>query len=855
MLLSAILCSSIFCMRNKNIFLIVILSLITVCGYGQKNKSVKQKKTPAKSTTQNHKNTPVKKTQVKNPEPEKIKTSEVPDENKVRDIVSFLEYMLNTIGSAETPSRDKDVMITESYTKIFRDSKVQIEDDLDENRNVITYKDVMAYLKDVDFFYTQVKFEFTVNDITSGSLTGGNRFYKVSLSRNLKGTTTSGKPVNNTTPRFVEINYNEQEQDLKIVSIYTNEFNEKESLLNWWSDLSYEWKAIFKNKLELEDSVSLDDIRSVTSITALNLGSNKYIQTLQPLTQLLNLDSLNLSNTNINDLTPLRNLSELKYLDISNDPVRDLEPLKYANNLQALIMNGSSVSDLSVLGKMTNLKQLELRHTPGNNFDELSNVSSLRILNLEHSKIADLTPLQNLSELRELNLSRTPIQKLDQIVSLKKIRVLNIDSTQINNFKPIASIDSLQTLYASNTALATLAPFQNLKQIAKIFCDQTNITATEATEFSQSHAQALIIYDTKDLNSWWNDLPLAWQNILRKKININEAPTKEDLARITLIDSIDVGGNATVKNILPLQRLQKLSKVILNQTGIHDLSPLKNLTMINYLDISETEVSDLSPLSNLRNLQVLMANKTKVENLEPLYDLHNLKIMYADHTYIHNIIARDFLERNSNCLIIYKTIHLNRWWKNMEPEWKKAFQQQLPDTTSSSKNLHALVEQRNLKIQDVPVKNLTALSEFVRLLELNLSGTAISDISFLTNIPTLRSLHIINSPLQKTEALKSLTDLEDLDISNTPVDDLKDIESLKNIKSLNCSGTQIKKLAAIKSFSSLEVLDFSNTNVNNLDVILHLPLKTLKCYNTKLSSREIDMFRKHHPDCNIVFYR
>src|SRR5687768_10405331 len=109
-------------------------------------------------------------------------------EEKVRDMVAFLEYVLNTLGSATTSARDKDVLITESYTKIFRDAKVQIEDDLVEKRNVITNKDVQAYLKDVDFFYDNLKFEFTVKDI-KGKVNANDRlFYKVSLIRNIQGT-------------------------------------------------------------------------------------------------------------------------------------------------------------------------------------------------------------------------------------------------------------------------------------------------------------------------------------------------------------------------------------------------------------------------------------------------------------------------------------------------------------------------------------------------------------------------------------------------------------------------------------------------------------------------------------------
>ena len=83
-------------------------------------------------------------------------------EQKVKDMVAFLEYVLNTLGDKTTSARDKDVLITESYTKIFRDGKVQVEDDLVEKRNVITNKDVQAYLKDVDFFFDNIKFEFKI---------------------------------------------------------------------------------------------------------------------------------------------------------------------------------------------------------------------------------------------------------------------------------------------------------------------------------------------------------------------------------------------------------------------------------------------------------------------------------------------------------------------------------------------------------------------------------------------------------------------------------------------------------------------------------------------------------------------
>ena len=129
------------------------------------------------------------------------------NQEKVKDLVAFLQLLLNTLGSNSTSTRDKDVVISESYSKIFRDAKVQVEDDLAEQRSVITNKDVVAYLKDVDFFFENVSFEFTIEDIKEGVNANGQVFYKVSLRRTLNGTTAGGKAIKNTIPRFVEINY------------------------------------------------------------------------------------------------------------------------------------------------------------------------------------------------------------------------------------------------------------------------------------------------------------------------------------------------------------------------------------------------------------------------------------------------------------------------------------------------------------------------------------------------------------------------------------------------------------------------------------------------------------------------
>lgn len=802
---------------------------------------------------------PVQKTAAKKPvvtKPAATKQVQNPveDEKQVREIVSFLQYMLNTLGSSSTSSRDKDVLVTESYSKIFRDGKVQVEDDLDDEREVITNKDIVAYLRDVDFFFNDVKFELVIENIKTSTMPNGELFYKVSARRNMTGTTAEGKSVNNSIPRFIEVNFNPSDQDLRIVSIYTNQFNEKESLTNWWKELSYEWQSVFKRTLSLTDSVQFSDIKSIIAIQELQLSNNTYIQDLEPLAQLNSLRLLNLSGTAVHDLTAIRNLTELAELNLAGTKVKDLGPLRYSNKLETLNINDTDVTEITVVEKMKSLRELKMNKTAVVDFAPIANLTALQKADLSDTKISSLSPFQNLVQLTELNISGTPVADLTPLTSLKNLQSLDVDSTDVRDIQPLANLEKLRVVHANATLIADLMPLQKLVHLEKIYSDQTQVTYAAAQAFKAVSPNVLVIFDSKDLSIWWTTLSPEWKSIFSKAAAIGLDPSKEELAKVPLLDSINLNGDSRINTLEPLRKLSKLKTIIASKTGITDVSPLQEHQEINYLDISETNVTDISPLSRFTTLRILRADKSKIENIE-LYAIPGLEKLYADQTTVNDITAREFLVKNPKCLLIYKTNALNRWWGNLSEHWKKVFQVQLGYGSATRENLHALVEQDVLQFKDAPVTSLSALSEFVQLKELHFSGTAISRISPLDNFSFLTSLHAINSPIQKIDSLYLLTELEDLDISNTPVDDLSVIGRLKNLKKLNCAGTQIRRLDPLEKLQALEYLDCSNTNVNRLTALDYLPLKTLKCYNTKVSNRAIENFKESHPECSVVYYR
>lgn len=801
---------------------------------------------------QNKPGKPAKKPEPQNTEKEPAEEAE---HEKVKGILAFLEYVLNTLGSSQTPAREKDILITESYSKIFRDSKVQIEDDLDAQRSVITNKDVIAYLKDVDFFFKDVRFEFLVNDIQRSTLTNGDMFYKVSLTRNLTGTTSEGDTVNNTIPRFIEINYDPESQDLKIASIYTKGFDEKEALTSWWAELSYEWQSVFKRKLSLADSVTFSDIKAVTVIEDLDLNNNSYILNIEPLAQLLNLKLLDISHTNITDLSPIRNLTELVELNISHTNVEDLSPLRYAQKLQRLNVSHTPVTDISVLERMKGLQNLQIGYTSVTDFSPVGQLPRLIHLDLQGSAIADLSPVQHLTELMELNLAGTSFLDPDPLKGLKNLNTLNVDSTGITNLNALSGLESLKVLYANYTEIIDLQPLKGLPQLEKVYCDQTPITKDKANEFMAMNPHVLVIFDSKDLEAWWRSLPDEWQEILRNAAQTSLHPSKEELARITNLDSINLTGKSYITDLEPLRRLQKLKAIAVANTGIQDLAPLEDHRDIRYLDISETAVNDITLVSHFSKLKIFKADRGIFQYIDFLYNMPALEKIYGDYTVIDDEFTKLLLEKNPDCLVVYKTIKLMAWWDSLPDAWKKVFQDQMyPAVLPTRENLHKLVERQSLQFKDVNVADVSPLTEFINLKKLSFSATAITEIPSLTNLRSLKVLQATNGPLQKIESLSQYNNLEDVEISNTAVEDLSPIGNLHQLKTINCSGTQVKKLDPLKNLQRLEHVDCSNTLVRQLDPVMQLPLKSLKCYNTRISAKEVQGFKKEKPECEVIYY-
>lgn len=855
-------------------------------------------------------------------------TSNVPGQNEMsaedfeifkkqaEQIIKFMEFSFNTVGSSKTEYREKDIVINQSYLKFFRDAKVQIEDDLLEHRDVVTNKDVQAYLKDIDFFFRDVTFKFTIEDITRELNDKGEPFFKVKTSRNLKGTTLDGKEISENKPRYVEINLDPATRDLKIVSIYTTRSSEEQELMAWWNSLEPVWRNFFSGETLLLDGYKMKFIQEISSeFMIVNTGEyiadslytgdtikNSPASMLVEVRKIWRQEQLDISGVDgVYDLEPLSALTMLKQLTISGSRVSDLGPVRNLSKLETLIASATQIADLSPIQYTTGLRYLDISSTLVADISSLGNFVQMEFLNLSDTRVQSLAVLKNMPDLKELRIAGLPLLSLDGISDHAALEVLDMTGLRISDFGHFAGLNGLKRIVLNNTFIADVSvlsqmqglqyvyleyapvadikPLLELPDLKVIYCDKTMIDKQAALSFIQLRPDVKVIYESEELSVWWSMLPEAWKSVFSSLVEVSNPPLREELYEISNLRKIDIAGNSQINSLAPLQKLPSLTFIDASRTSLLSLKDIKELTELRELNIAKTAVNDLSPLSDFNSLVSLNFSSSKIVDLSPLSSLWNLKFLEMDSVSVENagsILRLKRLERLyadgvpgvskiieqlwdsiPAALIVYQSDALLKWWDGLSPVWRQIFAGIEPHTGIPDRvQLHRIASITELDItRNMSVSELMPVSQLKRLEILRFSGTPIADLLPVGLIRKLKELDCSNTPVSDLKPITTHRELINLNCSNTQVKDIKPLEFLGNLSILDISGTQVKSLSPLSSLSKLTQLNAFNTRISSLKPLDDLPsLQLLRIYNSRVSERNISKFKEGKPKVEVVFY-
>lgn len=808
-------------------------------------------------------------------------------ENQIRQMVNYLQETLNFIGDSKVSAQEKDIIFKESYNKIFRDENVQVEDDLDENRTTSINKDVQAYLKDIDFFYDDVKFEFEIQNIAAQINEKSETFFKVEMIRSINGRNVIGDTVNNTIKRFLEINVDPYKKELKIVSFYTTKPNAKDELFTWWNSMSKPWKEYLGKNFFLNDTIEMSQINMILGDAYTMPVKRNFI--LQDTFMIVDNDTMSMDridelfghqpdtilyiedvvsrwvdDTIVTSLNPvyelLRQITKITEVNVSgNKDIDNLEPLAELSELRFLDCSGTNVSDVNPIRNLNKIKELDISNTLVSDISNLKYANVVQNFKADNIRINDISIVSFFKDLNSLSVSHTDLSDISFLAKCSNLSTLNLSGTKVEDLSPLRNLLKLYDLDVANTLVADVSALQGLVNLNFL-----NIEGTQVTDISSlanlDRLNEINFSNTKVVNiNAFNDMPHLSKIYCDNSLVTKEEANAYKIANPNVLVINESDALATWWNGLPsfwktLLKGQAMTSINPTKEELHsiinirtlkvdhymqDAEPIRRLTNLENIDLSNSKIDDLSPLNGLHNLKYLNISNTMVSDLSALASNKNLRELNIENTKVtsltplHEIKTLTKIHADGTNVSTKEVIELRKIQRQViviyQTDNLKLWWGNLDDTWREIFNNHFLCNSNPTAEQ---------LQTIINLEEITIQpDNVVYTLEPLTQMAFIKKLIVNNNQIQDLSPLFDKYYMEVLSVSGNPVDNIVPLSNLTMLKNLNIENTAVADLNPIAELKNIKVLNIGGTFVRNLKPLTGFEsLEDLSIVNTDIKS-------------------
>jgi Leucine-rich repeat (LRR) protein/tetratricopeptide (TPR) repeat protein len=497
-------------------------------------------------------------------------------------------------------------------------------------------------------------------------------------------------------------------------------------------------------------------------------------------------------------------------------PTADLSPLA-GQRLESLTLSGCPLTSLQLLRGMP-LRQLTVTNAPLTSLEGLEG-APLEILSIGNTKVRDLSPLKG-APLQRLDANgASNIQDLSPLSGMP-LEILNVAHNRLNSLEPLRGMKLRSLNIALNRAILSLEPLRGMP------LEELNAGSTGIKELEPLAGMPLkrLSVESCFLPSFarLRDLPLEYLNVRANHPADFEVIQHLKLKGLNACNTDFADGNILAGQPLEVLLLSRCSK-------LKDVSFLKDLPNLKALTLPAELIPAARGLPGIRYLstQDVIINMPTLESVTGSLQR-----------------ATDF------------------WASFDDPNGRKRLE--------SQDNLRARLHE--LGLDNLPPENIKTMPS--GLIDLDLSGTSVSDLSFLNGIwlyrlavsgtqvsslAPLAGMPLKRLNLEKCSKVSDLSplsgmSLEGLDISGTAVRDLSvlagmpvdllrcnfaPISDLRPLKGMPLKILEIEGCSAISDLTPLaglplETLRLNNVPVRDLSVLKGMPLKRLDLQTTKV---------------------
>ncbi len=201
--------------------------------------------------------------------------------------------------------------------------------------------------------------------------------------------------------------------------------------LDWWESLSTNWRNIFL--VNIQNNYSTENWYKHWFEKAIHMPLSPEM-----IDKILNLETLSCRSypNEIQDLNPIRKLSKLKHLNCYGVSVKSIEPLENLLNLETIHFGLANIEDSSEFINLSDEQKLYINSIfPENliDFQYVKKLIFLKEINVKNNNVANFEYIKNLLNLTTVKISGTNIEDISPILDLKNLVSLTMEGVKINS--------------------------------------------------------------------------------------------------------------------------------------------------------------------------------------------------------------------------------------------------------------------------------------------------------------------------------------------------------------------------------------------------------------------------------------
>jgi len=289
-------------------------------------------------------------------------------------------------------------------------------------------------------------------------------------------------------------------------------------------------------------------------------------------------------------------------------------------------------------------------------------------------------------------------------------------------------------------------------------------------------------------------------------------------------------------NIGDLGKFRNLQSLNLSNNKISDINVLKDVDTLEILDLANNDISDISALSSLKSLRTLYLDNNKVEDYTPLYSLNKLTTLSIKGMDITESQLKELQEALPKC-----RVH------------SEQASEDVVDVVMG--NVHFKSDVVELDLSGKGINDISELSKCENLRRLDLRNNDITDISALMDLPDLEWLCLRGNQISNINSLMGLVRLSYLDLQDNSITRISSLASLSNLQYLYLGGNSIVSFSPLADFKLMSELGLENTGFTDSDFKYIVSMKNLdKLYianNEGLSEKAVNELKTSLPNCKV----